>query len=151
MTDEHILHWSPALSVGNADLDAQHIILLEIGREIIELLDRAGMAEQRLWSLLNDFFVISSHHDALEERILAQNGCPNLLAHQAAHTQTKEHIHIALCEAAEHCLNPAHLRYALIHWMGHHLSEMDLEAKPFLRHRACPPEAQLANDMALAA
>lgn len=144
MTDDHILHWSPALSVGNADLDAQHIILLEIGREMLELLDRGGAAQQRLWSLLNDFFVISSHHDALEESILAENDCPSLPEHRAAHSQAKAHIHAALCEAAEQRLNHAHLRQALMDWMSHHLSEMDLKVKPFLRHHEHQPEAALA-------
>lgn len=138
MTDEHLLHWSPALSVGNADLDAQHIILLEIGREMIELLDRGGMAQQRLWSLLNDFFVISSHHDALEESILSDNGCPSLLEHRAAHAQAREHIHAALCQAAQLCLDQAHLRHALTDWMNHHLSEMDLKVKQFLHHPRQP-------------
>lgn len=144
MSDEHVLYWSPALSVGNADLDAQHIILLEIGRDMIELLDHGGAAQPRLWSLLNDFFVIANHHDALEEKVLAANGYPSLPEHRAEHVRAREHIHTALCEAAEQRLNQGRLRQALMNWMHHHLSEMDLNAKPFLRHHEHQPETALA-------
>jgi hemerythrin-like metal-binding protein len=151
---EQLLHWSPALSVGNADLDAQHIILLEIGRDLLELLHEGRASQQHLWSLLNDFLVISSHHDALEESILADNHCPSLPEHRAAHTRAREHIQTALLEAQAHCLHQEHLRHALMDWMNHHLSEMDLKVKQFLRYhpqRSRPPEAALANDMALSA
>lgn len=151
---EQLLHWSPALSVGNADLDAQHIILLEIGRDLLELLHDGRASQQHLWSLLSDFLVISRHHDALEESILADNHCPSLSEHRAAHARAQEHIQTALLEAQEHCLQQEHLRYALTDWMKHHLSEMDLKVKPFLRHHphaSNPSDAALAKDMALAA
>ena len=98
--------------------------------------------------------VISRYHDALEESILADNHCPSLSEHRAAHARAQEHIQTALLEAQEHCLQQEHLRYALTDWMKHHLSEMDLKVKPFLRHHphaSNPSDAALAKDMALAA
>lgn len=149
---EELLHWSPALSVGNAELDAQHIILLEIGRDLLELLVQSRSSPQHLCSLLNDFFVISNQHNALEENILARNGCPSLAEHRAAHQQAQSYLQVALDEAQTGCLDQAHLRHALSDWMQHHLSEMDLKVKQFLHYQPPhAPELFLAEDMALAA
>lgn len=128
-------HWRPALSVGNADLDAQHIVLLEMGRNLLDSLDETPPALGRAIGELDDLLSASLEHDTEEERILASNGCPSLDAHHLSHTITRARLKVLLDNARQGQVDAPALRHALLGWMQHHIGEFDLPVKAYL---ACP-------------
>ena len=126
--------WSPALSVRNPEVDAQHITLLELGRQLLDALaqphDDSG---ERVRDLLRDIVTLSLQHDALEERLLVENGAENLSEHRASHSTIHAGLAALQAQAAEGTLNRNNLAQFITDWMGHHLSETDLPAKKYFK------------------
>ena len=86
---ENIPVWDPSLSVGNAELDEQHKLLLSLNQRATDLLtNKAGTHVRREFRhVLNEIVDLAEVHFAAEERILALNGCPNLAEHKTEHYQ----------------------------------------------------------------
>lgn len=129
---QQLPHWRPSLSVGNADLDEQHIVLLEMGRNLLDSLEDVPAALDRVVGELGDLLSASREHDSAEERILAANGCPTLDAHQLSHTITRLRLQVLLDDARRGQVDAAALRHALMGWMQHHIGEFDLPVKAYL-------------------
>jgi hemerythrin len=66
--------WSSALSVRNAQLDEQHIVLIELATELIARLTSGLPHSATISDLLADFVESVRHHDALEEVVLISAG-----------------------------------------------------------------------------
>jgi len=125
-------HWSPALSVGNAKLDEQHIVLLEMGRNLLDGLVELPAALPRILIELEDLLLASLEHDAAEEHILAANGCPTLSDHRLSHTANRHRLERLLDAARQGDLDVAALRQAIQGWMHHHVNEYDLPVKAYM-------------------
>jgi hemerythrin len=77
------LQWTPALSVGVADIDAQHQELFGRAERLIAALRAGDRGEVLpLLAYLDDYVV---QHFAAEERLMKEAGYPGLEAHAAAH------------------------------------------------------------------
>lgn len=126
--------WSPELSVGNAKLDEQHITLLELGRDLMRLLETDSATQQQIHGALEDIARQSRLHDAMEESILEANGCPTLAEHKAVHQAARSQLANLLADVARNTVNRPVLSGVIADWMGHHISENDLPVKDYMKH-----------------
>ena len=133
--------WSSHLSVGNAKLDEQHITLLELGRNLMLLLETDTATPDQIHGALEDIVRQSRLHDALEESILAANGCPTLAEHIRVHQAARNQLDTLLEEVARSIVNKTVLSGLIADWMGHHISENDLPVKDYMKHT---PKARAA-------
>ncbi len=125
--------WSPKLSVGNAKLDEQHITLLELGRDLMRLLDTGSATEAQIHGALEDIVRQSRLHDALEESILEANGCPTLAEHKRVHQSARSQLASLLADLARSTVDKTALSGLIADWMGHHISENDLPVKDYMK------------------
>lgn len=129
-----IPQWSSNLSVGNAKLDEQHITLLELGRDLMRLLETDAATNVQIHGALEDIVRLSRLHDALEEKILEANGCPTLSEHKKTHQTARTQLTNLLADASHTAMNRAVLSRSIADWMGHHISENDLPVKEYMKH-----------------
>lgn len=125
--------WTPSLSVGNAQLDAQHLTLLEIGRHLLSLMDKQSLNNEEIRIVLKDFAGLSSEHDAMEESILEENECPSLAEHKLAHEAARAGLDQLLHAASQNILDKTVLARAIGEWKVHHISECDLPLKMYMK------------------
>lgn len=125
--------WSPQMSVGNAKLDEQHITLLELGRDLMRLLDTGATTEAQIHGALDDIVRQSRLHDALEESILEANGCPTLAEHKLVHQTARTQLATLLSDVARGTVDRPALSGIIADWMGHHISENDLPVKDYMK------------------
>ena len=125
--------WSPSLSVGNAKLDEQHITLLELGRDLMRLLDTDAATEVQINGALEDIVRLARLHDTLEENILEANNCPTLAEHKGVHRAAQTQLDNLLADASRNILDRPVLSGLIADWMGHHISENDLPVKDFMK------------------
>jgi hemerythrin len=132
--EKTVPQWSSSLSVGNAKLDEQHITLLELGRDLMRLLDTEAATNAQIHGALEDIVRLSRLHDALEESILEANACPALSAHKAVHQTARSQLAALLADVSRSAVDRSVLSGLIADWMGHHISENDLPVKDYLRH-----------------
>jgi hemerythrin len=127
------MDWEPSLSVGNPEIDRQHMRLLALGRQAAELLEREQFSSELFHMLLNDITDAAFQHFAEEEELLARNHCPTLQAHKAEHEKYLEQLTRVLYAGAIGEMDRAGLAQVLRDWMAHHLRATDLPAKAYMR------------------
>ena len=130
--------WDPSMSVGNAELDEQHKLLLALNQRAADLLnDKAGAHIRREFRhLLNEIVDLAEVHFAAEERILALNGCPNLAEHKAEHYQFIELLAELIYQSMLKELKNKRLARLLSDYIEHHLRETDMSCREYMRERA---------------
>lgn len=128
-----IPQWSSSLSVGNAKLDEQHITLLELGRDLLRLLDTGTATDAQIHGALEDIVRLSRLHDTLEESILEANGCPTLAEHKVAHQSARSQLANLLDDVSRSIVNRTVLSGLIADWMDHHISESDLPVKNYMK------------------
>ncbi|HEX5698765.1 MAG TPA: hemerythrin domain-containing protein [Rhodoferax sp.] len=128
-----IPQWSSSLSVGNAKLDEQHITLLELGRDLLRLLDTGTATDAQIHGALEDIVRLSRLHDTLEESILEANGCPTLAEHKVAHQSARSQLANLLDDVSRSIVNRTVLSGLIADWMDHHISECDLPVKNYMK------------------
>ncbi|WP_296495427.1 hemerythrin domain-containing protein [Rhodoferax sp.] len=134
--------WSPKLSVGNAKLDEQHITLLELGQDLLRVLDTKTATVVQIHGALEDIVKLSRLHDALEESVLEANGCPTLAEHKVVHQSAQTQLATLLSDVARGIVDRPVLSGLIADWMGHHISENDLPVKDYMKHT---PKARTAG------
>jgi hemerythrin-like metal-binding protein len=125
--------WTPYLSVGNAKLDEQHITLLVLGQNLLRLLQMDRLRNDQILCLLNDIAGLVSAHDALEESVLEENGCPTLAEHKATHEVSRAKLASLISDASNESLNRADLAREIADWKEHHIRETDLPVKQYMK------------------
>lgn len=128
--------------MGNAKLDEQHITLLELGRDLMRLLETDASTGIQIHGALEDIDRLSRLHDALEEKILEANACPTLAEHKAVHLAARNQLANLLADASHGVVDKAALSRLIADWMGHHISENDLPVKGYLKNA---PRAHAAS------
>lgn len=76
--------WKDSFSVGNALLDADHYILVNLLNQLDDALD-TGQSREVVGSVINVLAEYVEHHFRREEALLTQAGYPDLVGHQASH------------------------------------------------------------------
>ena len=128
----HIPQWSHTLSVRNARLDEQHIVLIEMSKELIALVKRAPPTDAPILDALREFADYARRHDELEEGLLAANGCPTLEEHRATHRLAEAELERWMAAASGESLDRKALVLCFEAWMAHHLTETDMPVKGYM-------------------
>lgn len=78
--------WSPALSVGNHDIDEQHRCIIDMANKFAHLNNVDDLA---IYSLLDAALFYTLDHFRFEESLLRDSGYPQLEAHKFAHDEIR--------------------------------------------------------------
>jgi hemerythrin-like metal-binding protein len=137
--------WTPYLSVGNAKLDEQHITLLVLGQNLLRLLEMDRLRNEQIQCLLNDIAGLVGVHDALEESVLEENGCPTLAEHKATHEVSRAKLAGLISDASNNSLDKADLAREIADWKEHHIRENDLPVKQYMKKNMTNREKSIQN------
>ena len=86
MAEDNHLKWTNDLSVGNAELDAQHKEMLHLLNDLYDLLERAH-TRKSVDEFINDAEKFAEVHFESEERLMRQAGFPDIEEHHKAHQE----------------------------------------------------------------
>jgi len=76
--------WNEAFSVGNAMLDSDHRILLNLLNQLHDAID-TGQSREVVGTVINVLAEYAEHHFRREEEMMAAAGYPDLAAHREQH------------------------------------------------------------------
>ncbi len=125
--------WSPAFSVGNDVLDAQHRLLLQLCQAAGEKLAATPQPNaHEIHVILNGLCLYARVHFATEEKLLREVGYPDIEAQQAEHdhywTTLTHHLEAACAGRPD---LPA-LHAFLSEWWESHILVSDMRYKAYL-------------------
>lgn len=84
--------WNDSYSVGNAVLDSDHRILINLTNQLYDAVD-TGQSREVVGSVLNVLVEYVEHHFRREEAILAQAGFPSLDKHKLMHHGLEKQVY----------------------------------------------------------
>lgn len=122
-----LLSWTPALSVGRADLDEQHRQLLDALHQLASAGDRG-----QIGALLETIMEGGMNHFVTEESLLSQRGYPDIETHK---TQHNHHMTVLMDLLADHDAGQdvKDRAIALLQdWAHVHLTQTHAAFAPFL-------------------
>jgi hemerythrin-like metal-binding protein len=125
--------WTSDLCVRNPALDAQHIILLEIGRELLRAIECSSNCEEHLLVLLRDIAAVTRRHHVMEEAVLEANGCPTIDSIASAHSAAQAMLERTIADVHHGDADPSVLALQISDWMYVHIHETDMPVREFLR------------------
>nr|WP_043743425.1 hemerythrin family protein [Paramagnetospirillum magneticum] len=122
------VQWQEAMSIGVADLDAEHRAMLELLNSLeagLEGGDDDGVADA-----MRDLVGLMSEHFSREEDLLSGIGCPSFYAHRDGHDAIADRIHllrrrylVAVDSGARRDVASALLNFTRISLLDHILTE----------------------------
>ena len=131
-----IIEWSEVFATGHPLIDHQHQSLFTLMNELEQSLAQ-GASEEALWVRLLRLHELTREHFRCEERLMHEQGFPQLAAHRAEHTkillngerlmEQYRHGQLRLGEALPEKLHG---------WAVRHILEEDLQLATFMQQRA---------------
>lgn len=127
--------WKDEFSVGVEALDKQHQQIIKIINTLVER-PRILLRFKNISSALMELTNYVSEHFLLEERLLHENGYPDLLEHSKKHTVYSERI-ASLCQQSLDGGNevPLELISFLSDWWTNHILHEDMQYKDFFKEK----------------
>lgn len=86
-----LVGWSDGYSVGNAMLDSDHRILLNLLNQLHDATE-TGQSREVVASVLNVLAEYTEHHFRREELVMAQIGYPHRAEHERTHRALEERV-----------------------------------------------------------
>ena len=136
------MEWTPEMSVGLAELDDDHKMLVRVINQLANNAGQAGALRQCIFALMR----YAEFHFAREEHVLQACGFQELAEHKVEHEDFTAQIQ-ALAkrfeedpEAAAPEINEKLLDY-LKNWLTHHILIVDMAYRPLVEGK---PEARSA-------
>jgi hemerythrin len=121
------LHWTSALSVGVAELDAQHRELFERVDRLLDAMLHGDRSEAaRLLAFLGEFVVV---HFAAEERLMEGTAYPGLQRHLDEHRRFGARLHeleAGFREAGPTASLVLGLEHLAVAWLRDHVYSTDV-------------------------
>ncbi len=134
------IQWTPALSVGVDELDAQHRELFQRAAKLLEAMQgKKAKGVKELGGLLDYLHLYAVEHFGLEEEFMRERKFPGYLRHKA---EPDRFVTDLLALADEHKKKGDHAFVAtraskwLSSWLEEHVSGTDAELGRFLAKRA---------------
>lgn len=132
----HTFNWSPDLSVGNRQIDQQHMRLISYCEKAAASLSQSKIEIAAFHGMLNDVAELMRNHFTTEEAYLRSSQYPYLRAHVDDHRRIHTMITAELCKAFDrNGIESTGFENSLNYWMNHFL-EFDLKAKRYLSESA---------------
>lgn len=131
-----VIEWTPSLSVGVAEIDAQHQEMFRRAERLIVALRTGDRSEvQPLLEFLADYVI---EHFEAEEREMRAAGFPEYAAHKAAHDAFRRDFEELAGEVQRSGASP--LAALTLHnwisdWLRRHIAGVDQELGRFLLAR----------------
>lgn len=132
------LNWSADFDIGIPEIDNQHKAFIEIINRLVEVdpLQQVG----QLHSIINDLTDNITEHLAFEEKLLEDEGYPDLDHHRHEHAvasdEFRQMIQLAVDDRAQ---GLDKLVTLLQHWFEHHLLVDDMAYQQFLIRKGVIP------------
>ena len=124
--------WSPALSVGHAQIDAQHKQLLMLGEHALALLHAEDTPAVVFDRVLKDIAQATAEHFEFEENVLAHNRCPTLAAHREEHAGYLERLADILSLDVDGITDKRRLATLIHELVTTHVVDTDLPSAPYM-------------------
>jgi len=133
------LIWTPALSIGNEEIDKQHIALFGFFGDFVDGCSK-GEAKETLLELHDRLKAYTEQHFQAEEALMQQVNFPDLEQHKRKHLIFQERladIRHQISNQGPTLLNIIHTNKALVAWLVHHVQDLDQCFGEFLKEH--PP------------
>jgi len=127
-----LMDWSPAFSVNVKQFDDQHKKLVAMVNQLHEAM-KVGKGSEVLGPILNSLISYTASHFADEERLMQQNGYPNLAKHKVEHDKlTRQVLDLQKqYQTTKSALSMAVMSF-LKDWLVNHIQGEDKKYGPFL-------------------
>lgn len=141
-----VFHWDDSYSVGIADVDRQHRVLVEM----INALDDAlatGSGDAQTGEILSDLYAYAQYHFSAEEALMQRAGAPlaeHCRTHREQHRRFTETIQRLEREKVGSELFRALLEY-LVRWLSFHILGSDKEMARLLSASPAEPAGEAPN------
>lgn len=122
------LRWHSSYSVGNALLDCQHIVLMELSCTLHD----SALSDEATRATTADLLDIAERHCAAEDHLLTCNGYEWTEQHREEHAVGLGRLRALAAEASIGAISRAQLAGAVCRWIYAHLMDMDLPAREYL-------------------
>ncbi len=132
--------WTPALSVGHPQIDAQHRHLLTLGEQALALLHATDTPPAAFDRVLKDIAQATADHFDFEEGVLARNRCPTLSAHREEHAGYLERLAGILSLDVDGITDKRQLATLIHELVTTHVVDTDLPSAAYMTPE--PPEAR---------
>jgi hemerythrin-like metal-binding protein len=130
-----LIEWTPALEVGNEQMDRQHKQLVKILNELHQAM-LAGSQTRDLVRVMEELILYTKYHFNTEERLMAEAGYPGLARHKQKHQALTAKVEEY---AAEVLKGRATLSLSILQflkdWLNKHILGTDKEFAEFVRSR----------------
>ena len=125
--------WNDTYSVQVREIDSQHKKLVAILNDLFEAM-HAGQGRDALERVLNDLARYTRIHFAFEERLMAEYGYPEFLAHKQVHAKMAEKVRdLTRQYRAGTLFNPVQVSNFLKNWLSMHIMETDKKYAAFFQ------------------
>jgi hemerythrin len=130
------IEWTPALSTGLADIDADHKKLIDLLNQIF-ISSYAGVSSEMLNNILKELMNYTIYHFDREEKYLGSHDYPLLAEHNMQHEKLKNQLQEIISKVSESNLeNLSDETYAFLRgWLIDHIQAHDLEYAKFLQKK----------------
>ncbi|WP_207062741.1 bacteriohemerythrin [Motiliproteus sp. SC1-56] len=123
-----VFAWSPALSVGNREIDQQH-------QELIKRINHLPSIDApEFHDLIEHLLEYCFAHFEAEEHWMRTLGYPDYREHLSRHTQLGERFHDFFRDYVDGRVDYAGFRQFLFGWIKHHILEEDMKIAEFARN-----------------
>ena len=127
--------WSDEFSVGVNVLDEQHKVIIKL---INKLLDNqnARVNSEVISDLLGEMRIYMDNHLKYEEKLLKDNGYPNLEQHVAMHNEYGEKFGELIFSVMNNNTDaPENILQYLKDWWTNHILHEDMKYRPFFERK----------------
>jgi hemerythrin len=134
-----MFEWSNDYSVQITSIDAQHRNLFAIGQELHAAM-MAGQGTSALAKILDRLVQYTVAHFAHEERLMQQNGYPDLAAHKAEHAAlTKQVLQFQADFQSGRAAMTVQILHFVNEWLQKHIKGTDKRYVPCLTQSDLKP------------
>lgn len=131
-----MFEWLPQYSVQIRSIDGQHQNLFRLAGELYSAMS-AGQGKAALSRVLDRLVQYTAVHFAFEERLMEQNGYPDLAAHRVEHQAlTRQVLKFQTDFEAGKVAISVQLLHFLKNWLQNHIASSDQKYAPFLKAKA---------------
>ena len=125
------MEWSSALSVNVKLFDDQHKKLVNMVNQLHDAM-KVGKGSEVLGPIFNSLISYTASHFADEERLMQQNGYPDLAKHKAEHTKlTSQVLDLQKQYQANKTALSMPVMSFLKDWLANHIQGEDKKYGPF--------------------
>jgi hemerythrin len=128
-----LINWSPELSVGVFQLDADHVILIGLINQLYDAMSE-GHGQQLTKTILATLQEYTVSHFTREEAMMKAQNYPNLEDHKRHHQKLISQLNEFMARRAvdNTSVTPPEMAQFLQGWLINHIKKADFAYRPFM-------------------